>query len=153
MRYLTPLCILVFLLTLSLQSEAQKMDNKRLGKILTQVSDSLKGNEGYWQATYKGRQVIIITDQNHNRMRMISPITYINQIDTNVYKAALEANFHTVLDVKYAISEDIMWAVFIHPLKELSDHQVKDAIKQVYYGAATFGGTYSSTDLIFPAKE
>jgi hypothetical protein len=43
-----------------------------------------------------------------------------------------------VLDAKYAISDEILWAVFIHPLKELSDKQISSAIKQVYSSAITF---------------
>ena len=62
------------------------------------------------------------------------------------------ANFHSVLDVKYALSDEIIWSVFTHPLKELSEHQVEDAIKQVYAAALTFGGSYSSTDMVFPGN-
>ena len=47
----------------------------------------------------------------------------------------------------------MMWCVFIHPLKALSEEQVIDAMSQVYYGAMTFGTTYSSTDLVFPASK
>ena len=62
----------------------------------------------------------------------------------------MEANFHSALDVKYAVSDEIMWAVYIHPLKELSDDQVRDAIKQVFFAVLSYGTTYSSTDLTFP---
>ncbi len=58
-----------------------------------------------------------------------------------------------MLDAKYAISDEILWAVFIHPLKELSDKQISSAIKQVYSSAITFGTSYSSGNLVFPSKE
>jgi len=83
-------------------------------------------------------------------MRIISPITEIFKLDDDELKNALVANFHTALDVKYAISDDLLWAVFIHPLKELSEEQVKDAMLQVYSASVNFGTTYSSTNLIFP---
>jgi len=54
--------------------------------------------------------------------------------------------------VKYALSDEVIWSVFIHPLKELSDHQVLDAIDQVYNASVTFGATYSSTNLVFPGN-
>ena len=41
---------------------------------------------------------------------------------------ALVANFHSVLDVKYALSDEVIWSVYAHPLKELTDAQVVDAI-------------------------
>ena len=43
--------------------------------------------------------------------------------------------------------------MFTHPLKELTEHQVKDAILQVYNANITFGSIYSSTSLTFPASE
>ena len=62
------------------------------------------------------------------------------------------ANFHSALDLKYAISDDVLWSTFIHPLRELTVAQVKDAVSQVYYANRTFGTTYTSTDLVFPWK-
>lgn len=53
-------------------------------------------------------------------MRIISPITDSNSLDDKLIKAALVANFHTALDVKYAVSEGVLCAVFIFLLKELS---------------------------------
>ena len=86
-------------------------------------------------------------------MRIISPIIESSKLDEDLKTDVLIANFHTALDVKYAISDNVLWSVFIHPLKELTDNQVIDAIKQVYRANLTFGSTNSSTDLIFPSKK
>jgi len=86
-------------------------------------------------------------------MRIISPITESINLDEDKKTLMLLANFHTALDVKYAISDNILWSVFIHPLKELTTSQVKNAISQVYSANVTFGSTYTSTDLVFPGKE
>lgn len=125
------------------------MDNKKLNKILEEVSDSIQGQEGYWQFKYFDRLFLVITDKKNNRMRIVSPIIEEEKLDETYYKKCLEANYHSALDVKYAISEKLLWSVFIHPLKELSENQVKDAIQQVYSAAATFGYSYTSTDLVF----
>jgi len=61
----------------------------------------------------------------------------------------MEANFHTALDSKYAISNNILWSAFIHPLKELTERQLIDAVSQVYSAARTFGSSYSSGALSF----
>ncbi|MEO0894980.1 MAG: hypothetical protein AAFY71_01075 [Bacteroidota bacterium] len=129
----------------------QKMDNKSLGKILLQEADSVAGQDGYWQLKYGQGSMLVMTDEANNRMRIVHPITYVADLEEDMMEKALIANFHTALDIKYAISEDIVWAVFIHPLKELTKEQVIDALKQVYQGAMTFGLTYSSTNLVFPA--
>ncbi|WP_239000256.1 hypothetical protein [Hyunsoonleella ulvae] len=130
----------------------QNMNNEKLQDIYTSVSDSINGNLGGWQFFVKEVPMISITDTNHNRMRIISPIADSNSLNEDLIKAALVANFHTALDVKYAVSDGVLWSVFIHPLKELSEHQVKDAVSQVYHANINFGTTFSSTSLSFPGN-
>jgi len=131
---------------------SQDMSNIKLQTIYTAVSDSIKGDLGSWQFYVKDIPVISITDENYNRMRIISPIVDSKSLNEELTKAALVANFHTALDVKYAVSDGILWSVFIHPLKELTEAQVKDAVSQVYQANINFGTTFSSTSLVFPGK-
>lgn len=138
---------------LSATLTSQNMTNEKLDTIITVVSDSIEGSSGRWQFTIKNVLFVCLTDASNNRMRIISPIAEASAVDNDALRAAMIANFHTALDVKYAISENILWSVFIHPLKELSEKQVKDAISQVYYANVNFGTTYASTALIFPGKE
>ncbi|PWH84579.1 hypothetical protein DIS18_05020 [Algibacter marinivivus] len=128
------------------------MDNQKLDTIYKTVSDSIQGNIGGWQFYIKQTPLISITDENHNRMRIISPIADSNTLNEELIKACLVANFHTALDVKYAVSDGVLWSVFIHPLRELSEDQVKDAVSQVYYANINFGTTFASTSLTFPGN-
>ncbi len=128
---------------------SQDMNNASLNEIITAVSDSIQGNNGRWQFSIKNTPFICITDPANNRMRIISPIVESNKLDDELKTNALAANFHTALDVKYAISEGILWSVFIHPLKELTKLQVEDAISQVFFANRTFGTIYTSTNLTF----
>lgn len=139
----------VFILILHL-GYSQNMNNEKMGKILESVADSIQGNNGQWQFKVKDVYFMCVTDTKHNRMRIISPITEAAKLDEKLKSAALVANFHSALDVKYAIADDILWSAFIHPLKELTENQVRDAVKQVYAANLTFGTTFSSTDLVFP---
>ncbi len=134
-------------------SQAQDMDNTQLGNILTSMSDSIVGSNGQWQMDVKGALMICLTDETHNRMRIISPIKSMEEVSKKEMYECMEANFHTALDVKYAVSEDVMWAVYIHPLKELTADQARDAIKQVFFAVMTYGTTYSSTNLSFPEAD
>jgi hypothetical protein len=129
---------------------AQDMNNEKLEEIYTASSDSINGKLGGWQFFIKNIPIISITDENHNRMRIISPIREANNLSEDLIQAALVANFHTALDVKYAVSEGILWSVFIHPLKELTTHQVEDAVSQVYHANINFGSSFASTSLSFP---
>ena len=65
-------------------------------------------------------------------MRIMSPIIEQKKLAYTDMLKVMEANFHTALDVKYAISNDLLWSVFIHPLKELDREQIVSAIQQVY---------------------
>lgn len=143
------LVITVFMLSFSWLS-AQNMDNTKLGELLTKHADTIQGQAGNWRFAINDKLFICLTDSTNNRMRIISPITEVSNVDEKMLRNCLTANFHTALDVKYAISDDVLWSVFIHPLKELSDAQVIDAIAQVYNANYTFGTIYSSTNLSFP---
>jgi len=132
--------------------QAQNMSNKKLDKLLIGLVDSLDRDFGKWQFYYKGVKMVLLTDDFHNRMRIISPIIYVNDLKPDYFKKSLEANFHSSLDCKYAISDEIMWTVFIHPLKELSEAQFIDALDQLNSSAKTFGTSYSSGNLHFIKK-
>lgn len=131
----------------------QSMDNEQLERILATVSDTISGSNGSWQFLVDSLPMYCLTDEYHNRMRIVSPVKAMKEVSAEEMIKCMEANFHTALDVKYAISDDILWVAFIHPLKELSTEQALDAVVQVYNAAITFGTLYSSTDLVFPKKE
>ena len=132
---------------------AQNMDYEQVNNILISECDSVEGGNGGWQIVYNGRTMLLIADENHNRMRLISPITSRDELNSEYLENALIANFHSALDVKYALSDDILWSAYLHPLKELTDNQLKAALSQVYLAAETFGSTYQSTELVFPGAE
>jgi hypothetical protein len=131
----------------------QHMDNAFLHGILDSVTDSLEGEAGMWQLVYNERMMLVITDEHHDRMRIISPIELMEHVSPAQLEEAMVANFHSALDVRYAISGDMIWSAFIHPLRSLSEGQVRDALLQVYRAAETFGTTYTSSELIFPGDD
>ena len=126
------------------------MTNKELDEIIKNIATVIRGRYGNWEFEIDATQFICLTDEHHNRMRIISPITETSKITSEQIFKCMEANFQTALDIKYAISKDILWSALIHPLKELSQKQVIDAISQVYSSVKTFGTSYSSSNLIFP---
>jgi hypothetical protein len=144
---------MILFLSLSPFMQSQNMNNEDLEKIIYVVSDTIQGITGNWQFIIEDKLFICVTDENHNRMRIISPIIEEFKLSNSDRQKLLEANFHTALDARYAIANDFLWAVFIHPLKELSKEQVMDAINQVYTAVLTYGTTYNSTGLSFPDKK
>ncbi len=151
MRKLVLLGILCSISTHSV-TYGQEMNPKKLYEVISKVADTLTANGQTIQFSYKERPLILVYDENANRMRIISPIIETKELEEEQLLNMLVANFHSALDVKYALSDEIIWSVFLHPLRELSERQVLDAISQVHAASVTFGSTYSSTSLVFPGN-
>ncbi|CAL2085770.1 hypothetical protein [Tenacibaculum sp. 190524A05c] len=137
----------------TINSYSQQMTPTKLGEMLEAISDSIISTKTQWRFIIKNTPFITIADSTHNRMRIMSPIADSNKLNEELKTASLMANFHTALDVKYAISDNVLWSVYIHPLKELTEDQLLDAVSQVYYAKVNFGTTFSSTSLVFPGKK
>ena len=126
------------------------MTNERLGEIIREHADTVHQDEAsYWQFDYFGFQLIAVTDSSSNRMRIMSPISALDGLDEALLLECLAANFDRALDARYATSQGLLWSAFIHTLAELSDDQVVAAINQVARLSATFGTTFTSSDLSF----
>lgn len=122
-----------------------------MGKIFSETVDRVDGEVGAWQLLYKERILLVLTDEANNRMRIFTPIVEEAEINTSEMRNMLRANFHSALDAKYSIYNGLVISVFTHPLKELTEPQLLDALSQVVNLANTFGTSYSSTELIFGA--
>jgi hypothetical protein len=97
-----------------------------------------------------GYRMIIVYDLKADRMRIISPIVKVSDLKEGQMQQALDANFHTALDARYAISDGVVWSVFVHPLSDLSEKLFQSALEQTLVAAATFGKEYSSGAFSFP---
>lgn len=140
----------LFLLLLYPSLDAQKeMNNKRMEKIFREKVDMVEGETGAWLLHYQDRILLCITDEKNNRMRIFTPIQEEKNISKEELNKMLQANFHSALDAKYGLYDGYAVSLFTHPLKELSEGQLLDAMKQVSMLAGTFGTSYSSTELIF----
>jgi len=141
-----------FLMSIALTASAQ-MNNQKLEELLTAQTDSIQGFAGRWQVSVDEMVMVILTDETNDRMRIIAPIIESSKLDEGLLLDCLTANFHSALDVKYAISDGVLWSVFVHPLSPLTEMEVTSALKQVYAAAATFGTTFSSTPLLFGGNQ
>ena len=131
------------------QCAFDKMTNEKMQKILYREVQDLEGTMGRWQFNFQDRPLMILTDENANRMRIMSPVVEASELQDGQEKKMLEANFDRALDAKYAIYQGVVWSVFTHPLAELTVEQFRDALKQVTALAQNFGTTYTSTDFVF----
>jgi len=125
------------------------MTNSRLGVLIHELSDKVEGQLGYWQFTIQGRDLLVVTDERHNRMRIMTPVTAQDQLDKDELVRLLSANYDRALDAKYALSQETLWSVFTHPLAELTDEQFIGCVGQVATLADNFGSSYASSGLFF----
>jgi len=127
----------------------EPMTNQRLDELIKDNAQNVQGQLGYWQLNISGRDLLVITDTTHNRMRIMSPVAAQEKLDKDELARLLEANFGSALDAKYALRDGTLWSVFTHPLGELTDEQFLDCLAQVFNLANNFGTSYASSNLIF----
>lgn len=127
----------------------QTMSQQEMERIVKEMADEAKGESGVIEFIYQGIVMYLMSDVQHNRMRIISPIAEYNGLDKEVIDQAMQANFHTALDARYAVSDGVLYAAYIHPIAELEPKQLMFAVHQVANLAATFGTKFSSGALQF----
>lgn len=126
------------------EKPAESMTGDRLIALVKSV-DSNAGNQGNtWQFTFQNRPIILIFDEKADRMRMFTPIGPESALDAGLMKRMLQANFDSALDARYAVANDLIWGVFIHPLSPLDQEQFASALVQVLNVAKSFGSSFSS---------
>lgn len=127
----------------------EPMTNARLEALIREASKTVEGQLGYWHFKIEGRDLLVITDEAHNRMRIMSPVASQDGLTIEEMTRLLEANFASALDAKYALRDGTLWSVFTHPLAELSDMQFLDCLAQVSNLARNYGSSYASSNLTF----
>jgi len=141
---------MLFIISINCSADAnQGMNNKQLGELIKRIDKSAQGKPGYWQFIVEGRDVTVITSEKANRMRIIVPIAPATKLSNERLIRMMQANFDTALDARYSIAKDIVWAAFIHPLRELGNEEFLSGIGQAVNLALTYGEAYSSGALIF----
>jgi hypothetical protein len=132
-----------------LQSSYTPMTQQQLETEIRALSQHFMGGGSNMQFDLNGIRMACISDINHDRMRIISPIVSDGDITLNEYKAITEANFHLTLDARYASSNGVLYAAYIHPLSTLHPEELHSALRQVAALAKNFGTSYSSDELIY----
>ena len=128
---------------------AAPMDNARLGALIQRIDPEARGQPGFWRLTLREREVLVITDERADRMRIITGVASAEGMEPELLYRILQANFDTALDARYAIARDVIWSAYIHPLGPLDEDQFLSGLAQVVNLALTYGSTFSSGALSF----
>lgn len=99
--------------------------------------------------TWEDIDLILVHDVIADRLRLMTPIATLEDLDNGQIEQAMKANFQSALDTRYAISDDMIWSVFLHPLSSLTEELFLSAVKQVATAKLTFGCDFSSGEYDF----
>jgi len=125
------------------------MRNATLDGLLRRHLDPIEGGDGAWRGVLGAREVIVLTDEHHDRMRCMTLVAPLDDAPPALLRTLLEANFDRALDARYAIHGDGLWAVFLHPLSTLQPRDLEPALRQVVTLADNTGTTFASGGLVF----
>jgi len=125
------------------------MDLQRLHELLLRIDPELQRDNNAWQFRLRERILIAVADANADRMRIMSPVIEAAELDDTLMLRLLQANFDSALDARYAVANDVLWSVFIHPLSPLDEQQLSSGIFQTFTAATTFGTLFSSGMFIY----
>lgn len=128
---------------------AEPMTAERLGELVLRIDSEAQQNGPAWQFVVDGFETILVYDVDADRMRVMTPINDADALPAEELVRLMQANFDSALDARYAIANDILWGVFIHPLSSLTDSEFLLGVGQTVNVAATFGKSYSSGMFIF----
>ncbi|MFO7565903.1 MAG: hypothetical protein R6X02_24890 [Enhygromyxa sp.] len=120
-----------------------------LASLLERTVEDFRRSSTHWQFAHQDIPMACLVDSNFDRMRFIAPVIEVGELDDATKDAILEANFHTALDARYASSNGLLFAAFIHPLSSLDESLARSALDQVASLVHTFGNEYSSGTLEF----
>lgn len=94
-------------------------------------------------------QTVMVADPAADRMRVMVPIAHTADLPAELLMRLLQANFDSALDARYAVANEIVWGVFIHPLGSLGEDEFVSGIGQAVNIARSFGTSFSSGAVVY----
>ncbi len=128
------------------------MTTAAIGKILDAYLGELEGQLGFWRGLRDEVPVYVFSDESHDRMRVMSPVGELKELEPAVMQVLLQANYDRALDARYALRGMEVWSVAVHPLATLAPDDFASLIEQVVRLVKNTGSSYASTDLVFMAQ-
>lgn len=127
------------------------MTTQAMGKLLESYLQDFEGQPGFWRGTRHEVPVFVFSDDEHDRMRLMSPIGLVEELDADLLHVLLQANYDRALDARYAMRGNELWSVVVHPLATLATDDLPSLFDQVVMLAKNTGTSFASTELVFQA--
>lgn len=124
--------------------DSRPMTQTRMEGLIREFATDTAGRPGWLRFVHEGVPMVAVSDTAADRMRITAPIARVRDVSGEQLIAAMEANFHSALDARYATSDGILHVVYVHPLSPLTPAQLRSAVDQVATASRTFGTGYTS---------
>ena len=125
------------------------MTQQTLQAAISELGEDIRVEGNVLHFTFDGQPLACISDPGHDRMRVVTPIIKEDELDAELMKVLLHANFHSALDGRYATGNGVVYGAFIHPLTPLTYTELESAVRQVACLRKNFGTSFSSGELVF----
>ncbi len=119
------------------------MTYEQLGRIIFALDPDAEPQGPGFLLTIAEVTVLVVVDPASDRMRAMVPVTEVTSLSQEELVRAMQANFDTALDARYAIANGMLWSTFIHPLSPLEKDQFISGLGQTVNAALTYGTLYS----------
>ena len=129
--------------------DARGMTTQAMGKLLESYLSDLEGQPGFWRGVRNEVPVFVFSDDEHDRMRIMSPIGVVEELEPDLLHILLQANYDRALDARYAMRGNELWSVVVHPLATLATDDLPALFDQVITLVKNTGSTFASTELVF----
>ncbi|MEL6642197.1 MAG: hypothetical protein AAFP98_12970 [Pseudomonadota bacterium] len=126
------------------QEAEPHMTPGRMAEIVQALDEDARVTPNGFELSIDDVPVLIVYDVLANRMRAMVPIASAEDLTPEELLRAMQANFDSALDARYAIARGRLWGVFLHPFRELERDQFISGIAQTVNVAQTYGGLYTS---------
>lgn len=128
------------------------MTTATIDKILDQYLTELDGRPGFWRGIRDEVQLFVLSDDSHDRMRIMAPIGELEEIEPELLQVLLQANYDRALDARYAMRGKEVWSVSVHPLATLAPDDFASFLDQVVRLVKNTGTSFASSELMFGAS-
>ena len=101
--------------------------------ILKQIFSTAKvthKSEDVWQIEHDGMTLLIILSEDKSWLRILTAIAPLQEIQPLLIPI-LEANFENTGEIRYALAENVLWAVYHHRIASLVEEDFCQAINSL----------------------
>jgi len=131
------------------QASSEKMTASNLKTLIEKFDEKAIATGNSVTFSLNERELLMVYDEKADRMRIITPVAPSGIATEEVLIRMMQANYDAVLDVRYAMANDIVWTVFIHRLSSLTQDDFLSGIAQTVTAAETFGTSFTSGAMVF----